>query len=102
MAIAYVSGGISKLSKEEGEKRFNVGVALAMAIMGVCVDDVVNPIEKEIKGTWTQEQWMEHWHGVIFKGDIECMIMCEGWKDSAGACQERRWAQELGLKVIYA
>ena len=97
----YVSGRISNMEREEAEKRFEVGVRMAWWVLGILSWNCVNPIKKEVEGEWSQEQWMSHWKSVIFSGEIKYMIMCEGWEESAGACQEHEWAIELGIKVLY-
>jgi hypothetical protein len=94
---AYVSGGISGLSKESVFDAFKQGVEYARSIDGVT--DTVNPYSLCVDG-WSQPQYMSCWIALIVYS-VDVMVMLPHWRNSKGACEEHALALTLGLPVYY-
>lgn len=61
--------------------------------------DVVNPYDN---GLTEEDTWEAH-----MRADLRMMLDCDaiallpGWRDSRGACLEKRVAKELGMSIMY-
>lgn len=63
--------------------------------MGIAV---INPAN--LPDGWTWEEYMQAAYNSLKRNKIDYIVMLPSWRDSAGAIQEKCWAEEMGIKVI--
>jgi len=91
----YLSGPISKRSREETERHFGEAKN-ALAAQGY---DVVDPTTLDGTGIVEWDKFMRE--GIKLLMDCDVIYLLEGWEDSRGATIESDLAWELGMPIHY-
>ncbi len=92
----YISGPISGTSYWDARDRFYRVWSEARNVK--C--NVVDPTDI---GTWglSWETYMKIATTIIESGEIDLMVMLNGWQKSKGACIEWLWANKHGIRIAY-
>ncbi len=93
----YISGPITGENRWETRTKFyNVWSDAYEAGCGTIVD----PMDISEWGlSW--ETYMRIAIAVIESGEIDLMVMLNGWAESRGACIEWLWANKQGIRIAY-
>ena len=92
----YISGPISGTDYWDARDRFYK--VWSEAREAGC--EVVDPTDI---GTWglPWDTYMKIATTVIESGEIDLMVMLNGWTESRGACIEWLWANKQGIRIAY-
>ena len=92
----YISGPISGTDYWDARDRFYK--VWSEAREAGC--EVVDPTDI---GAWglSWETYMRIATTVIESGEIDLMVMLNGWTESKGACIEWLWANKQGIRIAY-
>ena len=62
--------------------------------------EAINP---NVMSKWglTWETYMQIAMTIIYSGEIDAVLMLDGWERSRGACIEKVWADSRGIPVYY-
>jgi len=98
----YISGAYSSPDPDEIQK--NIVVALVAAVQ-VAMKTDWKPIVPHVSGdhrvSWIEA--MDRCRGIVNALDPirDAVVMLPNWKNSIGAIEERQWAVDLGIQVLY-